>query len=153
MFLGNNCLMVVLSSMTRSRTFTGLLCLLFLMLPIRVIATSCNAFEMEKAHINHFHITPGINWNHSLMSHAPFGNGCSCSSSASSCCMGAVASTPKDSNASLPCRDTLRQLSILKTTMTIPFAYTPLVRQYRYFQNFSSFHQEEFFLVNCTFLI
>lgn len=146
-------MILTLGKRTRSRILIGTLCLLFLMCSIRVASKSCNAAVMEKGDNNHFHIAPGVNWNHSSMPSTPSENCCSYSSSASSCCMCAIKNTPKNSHASLLYRDTLRQLSTLQPDMIRPSAHVLLSQKDRCFHDFNSFHQKEFFLVNCTFLI
>jgi hypothetical protein len=71
----------------------------------------------------------------------------------SSCCMGAINSMSKNSHVSLLCGNTLRQASLLQATIIKPSAFMPISRKDRCFNDFSSFLQEESFLVNCTFLI
>ena len=143
----------MLRRMIRSRILMGILCLLFLMLSVRVTSKSCHAFEKEKAHENHYYFAQSLKGNHSSMPRIPLENPCSCSSSVSSCCMGTMNNTSKNSHVSLPCRDTLRQLSLLEAVVIKLSAYIPLSQRDRCFDDFSSFLQEESFLVNCTFLI
>ncbi len=139
--------------MIRSRILMGILCLLFLMLSVRVASKSCHAFEKEKAHENHYQFAQSLKGNHSSMPRIPPENPCSCSSSVSSCCMGAINSMSKNSHVSLLCGNTLRQASLLQATIMKPSAYMPISRKDRCFDDFNSLLQEEFFLVNCTFLI
>ena len=140
-------------SIIRSRILMGILCILFLILSIRVASKSCHAFEKEKVHDNHYHFAQSLNGDHSSMPRIPLENVCSCSSSESSCCMGAMNSIYKNSLISLLCGNTLRQLSVLYATMIKPSAYIPLSQKEICFHDFNSSLQKEFFLVNCTFLI
>jgi len=146
-------MILTLGKRTRSRILIGTLCLLFLMCSIRVASKSCNAAVMEKGDNNHFHIAPGVNWNHSSMARIPLENPCSCSSSESSCCKCAIKKAPKNSRVTLLYRDTLRQLSVLQAVVIKLSDYIPLSQKGRCFDDFNSFLQEESFLVNCTFLI
>ncbi len=131
----------------------GILCILFLILSIRVASKSCNAFEKEKAHENHYQFAQGLNGDHSSMPRIPLENPCSCSSSVSSCCMGTMNSISQNSHVSLLCGNTVRQLSVLYATMIKPSAFIPLSQKEICFHAFNSSLQKEFFLVNCTFLI
>ena len=151
MIRGESCFISVLGSMIRSRTLTGVLCLLVLMLSIRFAPENCNASEVEKAHKGYFDIARGIDWNSSTMPGIPIEN--CCSSSVSSCCMDAIEKTLKSSLVALHCRDTLRQLSALQITVREPSACTPLGQKERFFPDLNSFLQKDFFLDNCTFLI
>ena len=149
----HKCLMSILRSMIRSRIFMGILCLLFLMLSVRVASRSCHAFEKEKAHENHYQFAQSLNGDYSSMSRIPFENHCSCSSSVSSCCIGTMNSTSQNSHVSLLSGNTLRQLSVLQAVVIKLSDYIPLSQKGRCFDDFNSFLQEKFFLVNCTFLI
>jgi hypothetical protein len=71
----------------------------------------------------------------------------------SSCCMGTMNSTSKNSHVSLLSGNIPRQLSVLHTVVIKLSDYIPLSQKGRCFDNFNSFLQEESFLVNCTFLI
>ena len=153
MIRGQSCFISILRSMIRSRTLIWILCVLFLMLSIKVAPNSCNASEMERGHENHFHIVSGVTWNHSSMPGIPIENCCSYTSSVSSCCMDAINNKLVNSHVSLPCRDTLRQLSALQITVIEPSACTPLGQKERFFPDLNSFLQKDFFLDNCTFLI
>ncbi len=143
----------MLRSMIRSRILIGILSLLFLMLSVRAASRSCHAFEKEKVHDNHYQFAQSLNVGHSSMPRIPLENPCFCSSSESSCCMGAINSMSKNSHVSLLCGNTLRQASLLQAAIIKPSAYMPISRKDRCFNDFSSFLQKEFFLVNCTFLI
>ncbi len=140
-------------SMIRSRILIGILSILFLMLSVRVTSKSCHAFEKEKAHENHYQFAQGLNGDHSSMPRIPLENPCSCSSSVSSCCMGTMKSTSKNSHTFLLSGNTLRQLSVLQAVVVNFSDYIPLNQRDRCFDDFNSFLQEESFLVNCTFLI
>ncbi len=140
-------------SMIRSRILMGILSLLFIMLSIRMASMSCHAFEKEKAHENHYQFAQSLNGDHSSMPRIPFESSCSCSSSVSSCCMGTMNSTSKNSRVSLLSGNILRQLSILHAVVVKLSDYIPLSQKGRCFDDFNSLHQEESFLVNCTFLI
>jgi hypothetical protein len=71
----------------------------------------------------------------------------------SSCSMGTMNSISQNSHVSLMCGNTLRQASLLQATIIKPSAYMPISQKDRCFDDFNSLLQEEFFLVNCTFLI
>ena len=146
-------MILVLRKIIRSRILMGILCLLFLMLLIRMASMSCHAFEKEKAHENHYQLAQGLNGNYSSMPRVPLDNVCPCSSSVSSCCMCATKNIPKNSRVSLLSGNTLRQLSVLQAVVVKLYDYIPLSQKDRCFDDFNSFLQEEFFLVNCTFLI
>ncbi len=143
----------MLRRMIRSRILMGILCLIFLMLSVRVASKSCHAFEKEKAHENHYQFAQSLKGNHSSMPRIPSENPCSCSSSVSSCCMGTMNNTSKNSHVSLLSGNIPRQLSVLQAVVIKLSDYIPLSQEGRCFDNFNSFLQEESFLVNCTFLI
>lgn len=153
MFWGYKSLISTLRSMIRSRILMEVLCLLLLVLSIGVIPERCHAFEAERTHENHFRIAPETIWNHSSMPLTPFENRCSCSSSTSPCCVDARHSTPKESQVPLVSGDTPRRLPVLQTTIMRPFESKPLSETSKSVRDLSSLDQEEFFLVNCTFLI
>jgi hypothetical protein len=71
----------------------------------------------------------------------------------SSCCMDDINNTPKNSLVSIPCRDTLRQLSVVQGVMIDSPAYTPLGQKERFFHDLNPLLQKESFLDNCIFLI
>jgi len=149
----HGCLISTLRRVIRSQILMGLLCLFVLVFLMRVTPNSCNAFDTEKAHKNHFHIAPRMIWDHSSMPRPPFEHRCSCSFSMSTCCTGTIYHTPKRPYVSLSSRDSARQLSLLQASMIRPFDSKLLSQRARRFRDFNSINQEEFFLVNCTFLI
>jgi len=150
---GYNRVVCSLRSMTKSRILVGLLCLSLLAISSGVIPESCSAFEREKPHKNHSHIALGIDWSHPSIPRIPLENRCPCSSSVSSCCMGPIHSTPKNSHASLSYREAPRRLSVPQATMIKPFDQKPLIQKDGCFHNSNSLDQKEVFLVNCTLLI
>jgi len=143
----------MLRRMIRSRILMGILSLLFLMLSVRAASRSCHAFEKEKAHENHYQFAQILNGDHSSMPRIPLESSCSCSSSVSSCCMGTMNSISQNSHVSLLSGNIPRQLSVLQAVVIKLSAYIPLSQKDRCFDDFNSLLQEEFFLVNCTFLI
>jgi len=143
----------MLRRMIRSRILMGILSLLFLMLSVRAASRSCHAFEKEKAHENHYQFAQSLNVGHSSIPRIPLESSCSCSSSVNSCCMGTMNSISQNSHVSLLSGSTLRQLSLLYDTVIKPSAFIPLREKDRCFDDLNSLLQEEFFLVNCTFLI
>ncbi len=142
----------ILHSIVRSRIFMGLLCLVFLFLSVNVHSKNCHAFEMKKAHKNHFSIAPIIKWNHSSMPSLPSGNSCPCDSSVNACCNSAPSNTSKFLISTLY-TDTFCPISILQTALIKPVDYSPLKLKYKDSHHTYSFLQYEFFLINCTFLI
>ena len=146
-------MILTLGKRTRSRILIGTLCLLFLMCSIRVASRSCHAFEKEKAHEDHYQFAQGLSGDHSSIPRIPLESSCSCSSSVSSCCMGTMNSTSKNSHVSLLSGNIPRQLSVLQAVVIKLSEYIPLSQKGRCFDDFNSFLQKESFLVNCTFLI
>jgi len=149
----HHCNNSILHSMVSSRIFMGLLCLVFLFLSVSVHSRNCHAFEMRKAHKNHFSIAPIIKWNHSSMPSLPSGNSCSCDSSVSVCCNSATTRNTSKSLISTLYIDTFRPISILQTALIEPVDYSPLKQKYKNSHYTNSFLQDELFLINCTFLI
>ncbi len=142
-----------LQSMIGFPILMGSLCLLFLSLLMRVGTQSCIAHETEKAHGKHVHFLPTTNWTRTPEPRIPSQSDCTCSFSVDACCRGATSNPPKKSHAFLTYRDNLPRLSLAQTTMIKPFESKPLRYRDRGFRDSNSFDQEEFFLVNCTFLI